>query len=989
MLSWLRVAALLRWVAVVVGACALTACGGGGGGSGNTTPASTYTLGGTVSGLTASGLVLVDSGTTLSVSSGATSFAFSSGLATGTGYAVSVQSAPAGLNCSVANGSGTIGSANVTNIAVTCVPQTHTLGGTVSGLAVNGLVLANGGATLTLNSGATTFAFPTALATGTAYEVSVQTQPAGEMCSVASGTGTVGTADIANVVVTCSLQSYTLGGGITGLTTGGLVLANGSDRLPVPAGASTFTLPTPVASTSSYTVTVATPPTGLSCSVANGTGTVGAANVTNIAVTCTDQPYALGGTITGLNGSGLVLANGTDKVSVAANASTFTLPTKVPYTAGYAVTVATQPVGLTCSVSAGTGSGNMPAGNVTSVAVVCADTAYTLGGTITGLTVAGLTLANGTDTVTVQPNAASFVFPTAVAYTSAYAVRVATQPNNLTCTVSSGAGKMPAAIVNNVVVTCSINSYTLGGSITGLTVGGLVLTDGTDNLSVASNAAAFTMPTALAYGSSYAVTVAALPVGWQCSVTGGTGTIPAANVTSVQVTCAAIQWTWEGGVQTSTASGASGNYVGPSPLFPAAREGQMTWTDSAGHFWMFGGGQVTSASGVSDVWKFIPTSINEFNDLWEFDATSNQWALISGSAPVAAPGATGSFTTAPYFPGGRHSGMVWTVNGANNGGDTVYLLGGVGLDSNGVDSYLNDLWVFQASTGQWSLIGAAHTTGNDFTGTPGVVGQFGNGWPSAREAAATWVDNSGRLWMFGGFYRDAGNNSQLLADLWVYDPNASEWAPMAQNSLNVDSSTGTQGVAATTNFPGARVAAATWKDSSGRLWLFGGGGFGAQTPVSSPDGLSDLWMLDPATAEWTWEGGPTGTGDPGSSGSQYVPAAGNWPSARGAVVSWTDASGNLWVFGGHPSVSATGLLSDLWMYNPGTAQWTWVSGLANAANVVPGVYGTLGNGAITNQPGARWFSSGWVDGAGQLWLLGGNGIGSDGQTGDLNDFWRF
>ena len=54
-------------------------------------------------------------------------------------------------------------------------PATYTVGGTISGLTVDGLVLANNGTTLTVNSGASTFSFGTALATGSAYAVTVQT----------------------------------------------------------------------------------------------------------------------------------------------------------------------------------------------------------------------------------------------------------------------------------------------------------------------------------------------------------------------------------------------------------------------------------------------------------------------------------------------------------------------------------------------------------------------------------------------------------------------------------------------------------------------------------------------------------------------------------------------------------------------------------------------------------------------------------------------
>ena len=416
-------------------------------------------------------------------------------------------------------------------------PSTYTLGGTVSGLAADGLVLANGSTTLTVPSGASSFSFPTALAAGTAYTVSVQASPTGAVCTVAMGSGTVQTANVSNIVVTCSTSSYTVGGAVTGLNGAGLVLQNGTDTVSVAANATSFTLPTPVAFTSSYTVSVKTQPAGLSCSVANGAGTMAAANVTNVNVTCTDQPFTVGGTVSGLISGGLVLANGTDTVTVAANASHFSLPTSVAFGAAYAVAVQTQPAGLTCSVS--NGSGTMGASNVTAVAVTCSAQSFHLGGTITGLTAAGLILANSSDTVTVAANASSFTLPTTVAFAAPYAVTVFAQPTGLTCTVTSASGTMPANDVTSVGVTCATTSYTLGGTLSGLHGSGLVLASGTDTLTVASNATSFTMPTGVAYGTMYTVTIHTQPRGYTCSFATGTdtGTVGAANVTSVTVAC--------------------------------------------------------------------------------------------------------------------------------------------------------------------------------------------------------------------------------------------------------------------------------------------------------------------------------------------------------------------------------------------------------------------------------------------------------------------
>ena len=113
----------------------------------------------------------------------------------------------------------------------------------------------------------------------------------------------------------------------------------------------------------------------------------------------------------------------------------------------------------------------------------------------------------------------------------------------------------------------------------------------------------------------------------------------------------------------------------------------------------------------------------------------------------------------------------------------------------------------------------------------------------------------------------------------------------------------------------------------------------------------------------------------------------------GGSVAWIDSTGQVWLFGGlgYGATGATGgegPLNDLWTYNPTTQEWTWVNG-TQATNSSAVAYGTQGTGALTNQPGARAGSSGWVDTTGHLWMFGGNGYDSAGNVGDLNDLWKF
>ncbi len=89
-----------------------------------------------------------------------------------------------------------------------------------------------------------------------------------------------------------SVETFTVGGNVSGLAGTGLILQNNAgDDLPIAANGS-FIFATPLAVGSPYLVTVLTQPTnpGQTCSVTNGSGTVTGSDVTNIAVTCLTKP---------------------------------------------------------------------------------------------------------------------------------------------------------------------------------------------------------------------------------------------------------------------------------------------------------------------------------------------------------------------------------------------------------------------------------------------------------------------------------------------------------------------------------------------------------------------------------------------------------------------------------------------------------------------------------------------------------------------------
>ncbi len=413
----------------------------------------------------------------------------------------------------------------------------YTVGGTVSGLVAGAQLelLDNGQDSLMILDGGT-FTFPAALPSSSHYQVTVASAPGGQTCTVAGGSGAIAAANVANVVVTCSDRAFQLGGTVQGLNAVGLMLQNGADTLNVPAGSTSFMMPQPVAYTSSYSLAVRQQPNGAACSVRSGSGTMPAGDVTSVLINCSDQPFTLGGSVSGLGAaSGLVLSDGAEMLPVPASATGFTFPGKVLFGTHYQVNVQSAPANMQCVVS--DGAGMMPAGAVNTVAVACSPNTYAVGGSVAGLSAAGLVLTDGRDLFGIAAGATAFTMPMALPTGARYALSVQTQPSGLTCAVSNGSGTVGATPVTDIAVACATRAFTVGGSVSGLTTSGLVLTNGGDSLTVLANAMQFTMPVALPSAAVYQVAASAHPPALACDVTNGSGTVGSADVSNVAVAC--------------------------------------------------------------------------------------------------------------------------------------------------------------------------------------------------------------------------------------------------------------------------------------------------------------------------------------------------------------------------------------------------------------------------------------------------------------------
>ena len=353
--------------------------------------------------------------------------------------------------------------------------------------------------------------------------------------------------------------SFTIGGTVSGLTTGKSVtlLDNGGDALTVSVNGK-FTFKTALATGATYNVTVGTQPSGLTCTVTAGSGTVGTINVTTVKVVCKVPTFTIGGTLSGLvaGRSVTLLDNGASPLKVAKN-GVFTFKTALPTGAAYNVTISIQAVGETCTVTGG--SGTVGTANVTSVVVACTPKTFTIGGTVSGLTTGKSVslLDNGTDSLVVAVNG-TFTFAKPVASGSPYKVTVKVQPVGETCTVTGGTGTVVASNITTVVVACKPKTFTIGGTVSGLSTGASVtlLDNGADSLAVTVNGK-FTFKTPVASGSTYNVTVGTQPTGETCTVTGGSGSVGTANITTVKVVCASSSTFTIGGTVSGLNSGTS------------------------------------------------------------------------------------------------------------------------------------------------------------------------------------------------------------------------------------------------------------------------------------------------------------------------------------------------------------------------------------------------------------------------------------------------
>src|SRR5690606_22229528 len=327
-----------------------------------------------------------------------------------------------------------------------------------------------------------------------------------------NGTGSVDRQSGEQVEPPPAAAQFTVSAAVSGLRGAGLVLQlNSANDLSVEAdGLATFDAQ--LTDGANYAVSVAAQPQSQTCNVTNGSGVIAGADVVDVLVECSvvqSPQYAVGGVVNGLQGSGLVLRNnGADDLAVALDGP-FAFAIRLAEGSSYSVTVAIQPSAPAQTCTVANAAGVVGAADVADIEVACSTNQYTIGGSVSGLRGSGLVLQLEVEGERSQREITangSFDFPLAARSGASYVVSVRAQPRNpaQTCSVENAAGVLELENVRNVRVHCETRSFTIGGRVSGLENGGLVLRNDSESLAIASNGA-FTFATPLPSGSAYDV----------------------------------------------------------------------------------------------------------------------------------------------------------------------------------------------------------------------------------------------------------------------------------------------------------------------------------------------------------------------------------------------------------------------------------------------------------------------------------------------------
>lgn len=553
-------------------------------------------VGGTVVGYdrTSGPLVLaLNSGERLTVS-GNGAFQFAGRLPAQSSYSVSVVTQPTQAICALTNANAVLTDTTASQTQVLCEPLTGQVAFTVSGLTSpdNMRVQLNGSSfsglptpdrlvQLSSNGG---HAFAAQIPTGSTYQVVIAQAPQEHDCTVSNGSGVFYLPGVSNITINCQpvIHSASIPVTVSGLSVADtlalrLSLAGTANNAPaqviqVVANGS-YAFAANLQSGAGYTVSLSQAPAYHTCTVVNGFSVFVPPQASTVQVNCTPNSIgvSVGVTITGLtiadplvlrlDGSSLTGPVTSERLIQASTNGSYAFSVQLQAGATYQV-ILTPPAYHTCTLNNASGVFTPP--TVGAVGLACVPNVYpvTIGVNISGMNAADplvLQLVGSSFSPTVTPERqiqastnGAYSFSVQMPAGATYQAVLAQAPVGHSCTLGNQSGTFTPPNVATMSLTCSPRSFLVSGTIT-LWNGETALMQLNGGETQRANGAPvgavgftieapFQFNTSVPFGSSYTVTVPE-PPGFDvqepqtCTITNGSGTMPASSVTNVSIAC--------------------------------------------------------------------------------------------------------------------------------------------------------------------------------------------------------------------------------------------------------------------------------------------------------------------------------------------------------------------------------------------------------------------------------------------------------------------
>lgn len=330
-------------------------------------------------------------------------------------------------------------------------------------------------------------------------------------------------------------------------------------------------------------------------------------------------------------------------------------------------------------------------------------------------------------------------------------------------------------------------------------------------------------------------------------------------------------------------------------------------------------------------------------DMWAYDTLTKNWTWLCGTKKFSEPPIYGikGVEDSTNSPGSRRDAATWVLN------NKLYLFGGEVNFNGSANSFADDLWEYNPTTGYWTWLSGNVNNKYSRYGAQGVSSPTNK--PSASKPTASWVYND-KLYMFGGEGFDSLNSGHLN-DIWEYDLNTGYWTWIKGSKKIVynPANWGVKNVSSSTTMPGSQSSTTSWfLDSC--FYLFGSRG-----------GYDEMLEFNMSTNNWTWiKGGDTLYQSP-HYGIKNIADSTNTPGTSAGSITWTN-NGKLYVYGGVHTIRPDPneyVMEHLWEFDVSTKNWTWVGG-SKQSDKDPN-FGTKNHthssvwpGAIDNYPHLIW-----------------------------------